>query len=323
MLTDVKTTLKTTWERLAHAGEEEKPLTAEVQTRLSWARPVESYAEVPEIYRDFLCTLPDEPDTLPYAVLTPTFPGFARRETEKLICTRTGKIYILEKAKDKIIPIDYAFDEINYLEMAGVLLDGRLKISGVASNGCLTVSTLKFNTVTDYLFTPIVEKFRAAVDSPIEVDHDREIAKFYRLMHVSFKYMNYGRSSILPDERVAQFVFQPEIRSKVLSVLGRSVSKSVATSHMLILTDRELILIRDDEKAPRSREGMRYGGLRAYIPLGKIVSISLTARDTDLLSVSIRLPHEDRIDTIFAMSEREELIAFLKQIESLRPEMLR
>ncbi len=88
---------------------------------------------------------------------------------------------------------------------------------------------------------------------------------------------------------------------------------------MLVLTDRELILIRDDEKAPRARDGMRYGGLRAYIPLGKIVSISLTDKDGDLLNLSIRLPHEDRIESLFAMSKREELNAFLKQIESLRP----
>ena len=320
MLTDVKTTLKTTWERLMHAADEEKPLTAYEQTRFSWARPLASCAEVPEVYQDFLRTLPDMPETPPFAVLTPTYPGFVRRENEKLVCTRAGKVYILEKTRDRVIPTIYAFADINYVETGAVLLDGRLKISGVACDGRPATSALKFNVVTDYLFRPIVDKFRAAAGCPIEVDHRREMEKFDGLILESFKYMNYGRHSILAGERVVQFVFQPEIRSKILSELGRSLSRTVAVSHLLMLPDRELILIREDEKSPKWRDGARYGGFHAYIPLHKIVATTLTEVGADLLNLSIWMPCEDHIDTLFAMSKREELHALLKQIESLKRE---
>src|SRR5512135_2118873 len=71
------------------------------QTRLSWARPIRSLDEVPAIYLPFFEGLPAG-TPFPYSVLTPTYAGFMRRETERLICCLDDHLYILEKSPSEL-----------------------------------------------------------------------------------------------------------------------------------------------------------------------------------------------------------------------------
>jgi hypothetical protein len=86
---------------------------------------------------------------------------------------------------------------------------------------------------------------------------------------------------------------------------------------MTILTDRELILIREEEA--RNRED-RYGGVWDYIPLSKIVSLSLNARDSNLLGLSIQLQEDTGFELLFQTSAREELNRLLDCFKALTGE---
>jgi hypothetical protein len=81
---------------------------------------------------------------------------------------------------------------------------------------------------------------------------------------------------------------------------------------MTILTDRELIVIR--EEATRRKED-RYGGIRDYIPLGKIVSLSLMEKDDNLLVLTIQLPGNSRFELLFQGSARGEVEQLLDQLK--------
>jgi hypothetical protein len=60
--------------------------------------------------------------------------------------------------------------------------------------------------------------------------------------------MYYARNSLLPGERVEQYILQPEIETRRAILFGMMVLKRiVCLTHILIQTDRELILIRDGE----------------------------------------------------------------------------
>ncbi len=72
-------------------------LDATAQTKLSWAKPIESYAAVPDAYQAFFEPLRVDGLALPYTLITPTFEGFLRRATEKLVCELEHEIYILKK----------------------------------------------------------------------------------------------------------------------------------------------------------------------------------------------------------------------------------
>jgi hypothetical protein len=65
--------------------------------RSSWAKHIESYADLPEIYQDFFATFLADGKPFPYAVLTPTHERFIHRTSEKLICDFDSEIHVLER----------------------------------------------------------------------------------------------------------------------------------------------------------------------------------------------------------------------------------
>jgi hypothetical protein len=317
MQTRTTSILRTAWESVTSLGiEKPSRLTADELTRLSWARAIESFDQVPEIYQGFLKTLLGDTSEFPYAVLTPTFEGFIWPENEKLVFSLGSKIYVLERARDKLTSTCYPFEAISYVEVGTILLNSWIKIKGVASNGILTSSTFRFNSVTEYLFTPILDKIRTATHPAGDAGQNSERAKFDYLMHLNFKFMNYARRSLVPGDKVIYTVLQPEIRAKILALFGRSWSRTISIAHLGILTDRELIMIRD-EKSGRWDDKTRYGGVWNYIPVDKITSISLTPKNDDLLVLSIHLPQDDHIDSLFSVSNRQEVELLLNQFETL------
>jgi hypothetical protein len=85
---------------------------------------------------------------------------------------------------------------------------------------------------------------------------------------------------------------------------------------MSILTDRELIMIGEEYR--RSGED-RYGGIWDYIPLNKIVALSLSREGSNLLSLSIQLPESACLDYLFEASakrEVEQLLDLAKELTS-------
>ena len=76
---------------------------------------------------------------------------------------------------------------------------------------------------------------------------------------------------MLPGEKVVRALLQPEIREGVLTLLGRIYHRTISPTHMTILTDCELVTIREEQRPGKDR----YGGVWTYIPLKKIVALSL------------------------------------------------
>jgi hypothetical protein len=198
------------------------------------------------------------------------------------------------------------------------LLHGWLKFSGLA-DGQLTASTLRFNVVTEQLMLPFIEQIRPAAQHPAGIDLSTEQRKFDYLLTENYKFMNYARRSLLPGERVIQPLLQPEIRATLVTVLGRSWSRTVATAHIHILTNSEWIIIRDDEHAPIGHGQVRYGGIWTYVPLDRITGVTVSTRDDKRLMLTLQFPHDDHLDSMFAPANREALAAFLGQLASVAP----
>ncbi len=291
-------------------------LTAGEQTRRSWAKLLESYDEVPDVYHDFLKTLPG--GALPYMVLTPTYEGFISRTNERLLCGFDDKVFIAEKERDGVTSTCYSFEDINYVEVGTILLKSWIKISGVAGHGVLTSSTLRFNSVTEYMFAPLLKRIRPAVLDAGGVDLSSERAKFEYLQKLNFKFMNYGRRSVLPGEKVLQTLLQPAIRVRIFRLLDVPFFRTISPAHITILTDKELITIQD-EGTKLWEKAVEYGGIWKYIPLNRIIAVSLAQREDNLLVLSIHLCAGDRIQALFAPSNEREVRLLLEQIEGLLP----
>ena len=148
-------------------------------------------------------------------------------------------------------------------EVRTFLLDSSIKIAGVTQHGVAASTSLKFNAVTDYLFTPIL---------------------------------------------------QPEICTRALTLLGKTLYGLVSPTHMCILTDRELITVREEE---RRSSNEKYGGIWDYIPLAKIVELTLSHRDGDLFELSIRLPDVVPLNSLYRASAERELNELLDRFREL------
>jgi hypothetical protein len=174
----------------------------------------------------------------------------------------------------------------------------------VTKEGITSSSAFKFNTTTDFLFTPILHRMRrSSGDSPSSADN-LELEKFDSWRKINFKFMNYARRSLLAGERVVHAILQPEIREPVLKILGRTYHRIISPTLASILTDRELIVIREEKL--QSGAG-KYGGIWDYIPLSKIMSLSLGERDKGLLALSVQLAEGTRLEYLFQSSAEQEI----------------
>ena len=289
------------WSRISSSSEllSQPP---EEQIEQSWAKPIKSYDEVPEFFKRFFTH--NGSREFPYAVLTPSFSGFIHTTTEKLICDYEHEIYVLERRGNDFDVNCYPLEEINCVEVRTILLDSSIIISGVTKDGVPASSAFRFNSTTDFLFIPILHRMRHAPTVSSTSAHNMELDKFDSWKCVNFKFMNYARRSLLVGEKVIHSILQPEIRDVVLKVLGKTYDRVIYPTLASILTDRELIMIRE-EKVQRG-DG-KYGGIWQFIPLKKIRALSLGVVDKNLLILSVKLPDRAPLEYLFRSSTEREI----------------
>jgi hypothetical protein len=284
------------------------------RTQLSWAKRIPSYAEVPGAYQDFFEPLRMAGQDMPYTVLAPSYEGFLHRAAEKLVCAFGQEVHILEGSGSTFEAKSFPLAGISYVEVRAVLLNSHIKIYGLTDQGVPSSATLRFNTVTDYLFRPIVKRIRLGAGEARLATPRSEGKTFDHLVRVNYKFMNYARQSLLAEETAIHAILQPEIREGVLSVLGKTYYRTISPTHMSILTDGELITIRE-EVGWGGKE--RYGGVWDYVPVDKIVSLSLSEKGSSLLNLSIQLPEGARLDSLFQASARQDLEQLLDHVKKL------
>jgi len=290
-------------------------LSAGEQTRLTWAKAIQSYEAVPEAYKEFFETHLSNGQDFPYTIFAPVFETLGYRITEKLVCTFDHEIYILEKSGNTLITQCYPLTGISYVEVSSILLDSRIRISGVNSQGIPATSIVRFNSVTEYLFTPILKKIRLAAVASKDVVRGSELDKFDHWVKLNYKFMNFARNSLLGGEKVIQALLQPEIKTFRFKILGKTYYRTLAPTHVCILTDRELIMIQEELLQNRKDN---YGGIWDYIPLNKIATLSVSPTDNNLLALSIQLTTNDSLEFLFQVSMQAEINQLLKQFRKLK-----
>jgi hypothetical protein len=284
------------------------------QSGLTWARLIKTYEDLPDVYKNFFEHIQRDGQDFPYTVLTPSYEGLLHPTTEKLIIVLGPEIYILESSGNAFKSYCYPIATINYVERGTKLLHSWLDICGVTDHGGLKTTTLKFNSVTDYLFSPILKCIRPTSTLANGTDPGYELEKFDHLAQVNYKFMRYARRSLLGGEKVIQSLLQPEIREVKLAFLGKSYYRTVSPTHITILTDRELIVIREDENWS---DETRYGGIWDFIPLNKIDSLNYSENGDNLLELSIHIAGGALLHFIYHASSKPEIDTLINQYNNL------
>ena len=292
-------------------------LNSEERTQRTWAKVIDSYESIPEIYKDFFRPGFSEGQPFPYIVLTPSFETLGYRINEKLVCAFDREIQILERNRKELVVQCYPLEGISYVEVSSMLLDSRIRINGMARDGNLTSSIVRFSTATDYVLAPVLKRIRLYKVESKEAVQKRELEKFDPWLGLNFKFMNFARNSLLGGEKVLCTILQPEVNKGIFTFLGRTYYRTISPTHACILTDRELILIREEALEKRHD---KYGGIWDYIPVSKIASLSMDRKNGNLLVLTIHLDRNECFKCLFQASmenEVDQLIARFTEVNSL------
>jgi hypothetical protein len=155
---------------------------------------------------------------------------------------------------------------------------------------------------------------RASPESTGEPNPERD--KFNYLLHQDYKFMNYARKSILPDEIVHASIMQQEILKPLIKGWGIELTQTIVPKHICILTNKELILIRETIK-PWWHVGSNYGGIWQYIPLSRISSLEIKDQDDEMTALSVNLPGDLVIEAVFSATYGDELQHLIAEFESM------
>jgi hypothetical protein len=307
METFSKNPIQKTWRRFSRINLKDLLVLTPVEaTRLSWAKDVNSYQEIPEPFREELATLGIAEVNFDYGVITPSFEGFLKPDTEKLIFWLDTTLYVLEKSKNRILTTRYPQEDISYVERGSILLKAWIDINGIDSVGIQSTTHLRFNAVTESLFDPILQKIRCADGHKPPANLPAERAYFGYLRDLNYKFMQLARRTLLPGEQVIASLLQPEIRSVVVKIFGKSIFHTLATTHLSILTNGEFISIREGDNHTWS-EDTHYGAIWTYLRLDKILSAMMDPVQDGLLKLVIRLPGDRQIELLYAGERYEEV----------------
>ncbi len=292
-------------------------MTGAAQTMTTWARVIDSYADVPDIYKTSCQAVLEEREPFPYVVLVPSVKDNRLNEVENLLCEINGIFYVWERIGNKVVSSAFPLREIYTLEAGIVLLSSWLTISGLTTAGTATTARIGFNSSSVRHLLPVINKMRPA---PADIDDAAwqvELAAFDYLASANFKFMNYARESMVRGEKILQSILQPKIRRQVFDLFGYKFHRTVGLAHLTILTDKEIIFIRDDEDTTEVR-GERYGGVWQYIPLQKIQDVKLTASGNKLLTLTLTLESGiQQLDKVFESSSQDALEELQKKLKQM------
>ena len=238
----------------------------------TWARRIAAFDEVPPLFQ---AAFPQSSGPFPLTVHLPEDRSIQSAErNNQLICMFADHFVLLEIQNGEMARHAVEFSDVLYLQRGLVLLNSWLKIS--TSSG---VFNLQFNTVNELLFKPIIETLRrervAATthNGSASARTKPDLTPFHFLDKVNSKFMNYGRSSIQPDDKVLGMLYQPEQRLQTVRLFHKTFYQRYKTDHLVILTEKDLILIQETKRVRNNFEP-RYGGVFTYIPRQKIQAVS-------------------------------------------------
>ncbi|MBN1303916.1 MAG: hypothetical protein JXA13_05730 [Anaerolineales bacterium] len=288
------------------------------QTVMTWAAKVFTREDLPEPFMEFFDALPArDKKPFPYMILMPTYKGYWKPENRRMVCSIRKNIYILEETGKGVLTLCYPAKDIHYIEFGAMLLQTWLTICGNTRQHGLQTTTLKCNAVTEVYLTPIITQARPAPAKSGRSRLEKEKNKFNGLVSSNFKFMNFAKRSLRAGDTVSQMVLQPRIHTEILKLFGRSLYLIKSPAHLCFLTNAELIIIRDDDSRIWQRK-QPYGGIWTYIPLKKIVSLSLEPNDKELLELTVNLPKDQQIKLLFHPDKQPELENLLERCKKFK-----
>jgi hypothetical protein len=232
----------------------------------TWSTRVEEPGRLPAACADMVAEVfPD----FPYCVRAPASRGMRGSEPETFLCRALSRVLVIKKRRSGYEKRLFDFADVDVLETATTLLASRMTfhLSGGGRESLL------YNTVSAYLFDPMIDVFRRHRAS--EAPQERRVRSirpdpFADLILTDYKYHSYAVEVMNDDELAARF-YHPE--TPVPRFLD---SSRIISSYILTLSPSMLYGI-SEEPPFRSKRMAEYSHMTRYVPLDSGVGFDFSS----------------------------------------------
>ncbi len=272
---------------------------------ITWSRRIGTFEALPEVYQPFFRQLQKKFNgEFPYLVLTPAAEKSIRKTPEQVICSARDTLYMIDNLDNRLKITAFPIASISYVEVGTILLFSWLTIHGTTTEGVELSKSIEFNSVSYPHFIPIVNQARRINNTTDIPTYHEEKHKFDFLIPSNYKFMNFARRSLRGDEKVLKILWEPEIQENTFAWLGLASSRTKSFNHLSILTNREFILIREDDLTHSFKEN-HYGGIWQYIPRQNLESLRILHTGEGNFSLQVCLHG----NTVILLTFRNENLA--------------
>jgi len=217
-----------------------------------WTKEINDFSTLPEsLQLEINKILETQENNHPLAIKVPAYED--HESLEILLIIFEDLVYILENDEEYIETYAIDYSDINFVELRIILLDSYI----ILNDGNIT-KKIFFNTSSEGFFHQLIEKIRSNQNSNENLQLNYENIDY--LEEIDIKLYNYSKYALNFHNEIVDSVYQNE------------TSESDFGSSITILTDNELIFIKEPNKDKQPMDSL-YGGQWLYIPLNKIVDV--------------------------------------------------
>jgi hypothetical protein len=296
--------------------DKDKPkMTGSVQTMLTWTRVALSEDEIPSEYLPYFNKLTFDCEVFPYTLIAPPMKNRWYKPVERLITCIGDQLFVLEKQNKKISQQSMHLNPGIDLELGNSLLFSWITLRDLSTGARTRKIILTFNAATARHYEPLLRKIRPSIkaDSTDQAQNPTSLQK--ALVSADFKFNHFAQESILPGEMVRDSLWQPAFKTPSFTLLGKNLFHIKTLAHMTILTQSELILLWDDERGLENR-GVRYGGIRRFIPIKHIKHVSVNNPVNHASSLFLTLSDDSHVYRSFESNNQNALLPFSQRVIS-------
>jgi hypothetical protein len=296
--------------------DKDKPkMTGSVQTMLTWTRVALSADEIPTEYLPYFNKLIINCEPFPYTLIAPPMKNRWYKPVERLITCIGDQLYVLEKQNKKISQQSMLLNPSIDMELGNSLLFSWITLRDLSVGAKTRKIILTFNAATARHYEPLLRKIRPSIkaDSNDQAQDPSSLQK--ALVPADFKFNHFAQESILPGEMIYDSLWQPAFKTPSFTLLGKNLFHSKTLAHMTILAKDELILLWDDERGLENR-GVRYGGIRRFIPIEHIKHVSVNEAMNNASALALTLSDDSHVYRSFESQNQNALLPFSQHFEA-------
>lgn len=250
-------------------------------------------------------------EPFPEALFLPSSKWEEEVSPDKVVADFEDRLVILEQGEEGVRTLIFPHNQINYIQNGRILLESWILVSGMVE-GERKNHMILYNSVDEKKVLPIINTIRKKVNQMTDQDFSNQ-EEFRDLYPDNLKFFNYSNRSVIKGEKVLFTLYQDSIKNRFYRV----IDNRIAPSHILILSDKEIIII--TETLSKHKEADSYSGVVTYISLHQVKHILLPERAKNQFSLDIIMTGDDRITSIYTDDKEEELKQFSEKVKKLIP----